>query len=47
MTKLIGGRETHFLNFLNLSCHLSAKQLAVLDRIIAKVRTYCGVGRCS
>jgi hypothetical protein len=36
MTKHIDGRETDFLHSLILRCHLSAKQLAMLDRIIAK-----------
>ena len=38
--------ERDFLCSVNGRGHLSAKQLAVLDRIIAKVRAYCGGDRC-
>jgi hypothetical protein len=41
--KLIDGRETGFLHSLNRGCHLSTKQLAVVDRIVQKVARFsCG-----
>ena len=50
MTKHIDGRETDVLYCLilrwHLRWHLSAKQLAVLDRIIAKVHALRGGDRC-